>query len=83
MAPSQPVNMPPGMLPPNPQVRSKPPFRVSKKLTITIVTALVLTANKKFDLGLDSNTTMEIAAVVGAYLVGQGVADMRQRGPFG
>ena len=48
---------------------------ISKKLVVAVLGAALLIANKKFDLGLDAATQSQLAAVLSAYLIGQGVAD--------
>lgn len=57
-----------------------PPFRLSKKLTMAVLTTLFIVINKRFDMGFDDATVATIAGVVAAYLVGQGVADVAKIG---
>lgn len=47
----------------------------SKKLTTAIASALLVILNDRLHLGVDHETTMEFVAIIGAYVVGQGIAD--------
>lgn len=47
----------------------------SRKLVVLVATVLLAVANKKLGLGLDDDTMNKIMIAIGAYLVGQGIAD--------
>lgn len=53
----------------------------SKKLWVVISAAIVLLLKDAF--GLSPETAQELTAVAGAYLLGQGIADMNKHKPGG
>lgn len=50
-------------------------FKISKKLTITSVTLIVILANKFFDLKLDDMMIQTLVQLVMVYVVGQSAVD--------
>lgn len=49
----------------------------SRKLWATILTVATIAFNKKYSLGLTAADLSNLAVVIGAYLVGQGIADKK------
>lgn len=47
----------------------------SRKLWITIVTAILIAFNDALGVGLDEETITQLVAVVGAYVLGQSAVD--------
>jgi len=48
----------------------------SRKLIVTVVTAIAIGLNDKFEIGLSQDTITMIVGLVAAYVLGQGVADV-------
>lgn len=54
--------------------------RVSKKLTVAILSILLVALNRKLGLGLEPSEITSLAGLVAAYLIGQGIADHGAQG---
>lgn len=50
-------------------------FKVSKKLFVTVFTALLVAANEKYNLGLSNDTIITLVALAVGYIFGQAAVD--------
>lgn len=51
---------------------------LSKKLTMVIVTTLLIALNEKLSLGMSQETIFTLAGMVAAYVVGQSAVDAKK-----
>jgi len=50
---------------------------ISRKLILVVIVFVLLIADSMFALGLDTETKAGMVGVVGAYVIGQGIADKK------
>jgi hypothetical protein len=60
------------------KITKSPMFNISKKLVVTIITAIVVTFNNKLGLDLDINSILALIGLSSSYVVGQSAVDIQK-----